>query len=194
MKIRLHDLRRLIREAVGSEDLAACVGTGGVLALYRPAELTSIMMSGDVDNLGSAIVGYLQVKPAPACDAWELSELWGPRYGEMLVDLAFVLSSDGRLVIDRQVVSDKASAMWRRIAEKVKVEPLPAGCETYHEDPSLNVIYVSGGDPGRLSALQTRHNEVMDELSGELNMPPKKLERSIIEAGWERFNASLPSR
>lgn len=183
-------IRQVLTEGL-TEDLAA-VRKGNALTLYRPATL---MSGGSFDD---AVVGHLQIKPAPDCgDAWELVEVWGPGYGDLLVNLAFAMSPSGKLIVDRQVVTPAGAKMWRRTTSSIEKEPLPATCKTSHQksgDEALNMIYVSSGDPGALSAMTARHAEVMDELSEKLDVPPKELESSLAGSGWNRFDASLPLR
>lgn len=183
-------IRRVLVEGV-TDDLAA-MRSGNTLTLYRPEVLKSGGSSED------ATVGYLQVKPAPDCgDAWELVEVWGPGYGDLLVSLAFAMVPSGKLIVDRQVVTPAGAKMWKRTTSAIEKEPLPSTCTTRHQksgDEALNMIYVSSGDPGTLNTLLVRHADVMDELSEKLDVPPKQLERGIMGSGWDQFNASLPLR
>lgn len=195
MKIRLGDLRRIIREAVGANgDLAAAVMTssgGGAAVVYRPDVLASALQGGSSPE--EAVVGHLRlIDMTKYCGAWEVSEMWGPGHGDMLMNVAFAMSPGGKLVMDRRSVSDKAEKMWSRWADRVEVDDMPEKCKTSHaKRPGLNKIYSSPGDPSRLAELKSRHQAVMDELSGEFGKSQVELEAVIFDAGWERFNGSL---
>lgn len=188
---------------MSDNDLAAFhIEKTNQLALYRSSSLNNVLSVPDLSNLMQAamdsqlVVGYLRIElPKDDCgDSMELTEIWGPGYGDLLVDLAFALSPSHSLVIDRKVVTDKGAGMWKRIASRVKVSPLPKTCSTYHKDPDLNVIYSSRGNPTVLRVLKARHDAAMNEASKDFNIPPKKIENVIMSAGWEHFNDTLPLR
>lgn len=208
MKIRLGELRRIIREAISGPDDLAVVVKNGVAVVYRPEALKSALLGATgvetpvsnprVEALISndAIAGYVKVlEPAEDCGgAWELGEMWGPGYGDLLMDIAFALSPAGKLVPDRRKVSVAAAKMLSRTTGRagVELEELPASCTSKHDKrPHLKKIYSSSGDPARLGAMKSNHQEVMDDLSKELGDPQKKLEAAILDAGWEKFNDSL---
>ena len=197
MKIRLGELRRVIHEAMGADDdLAAAVMIstgGGVVVVYKPDVLVSAIRDGSFP--ASAMVGYVRlINMTKYCGAWELSEMWGPGYGDMLTDIAFAISPSGRLVPDRMEVSTPAEKKWIRISQRgdVTLEDLPPKCKSGHDDrPHLKKIYSSTGDPVRLEAMKSRHQEIMDELSAELSISQEKLENIIIDAGASRFSGSV---
>lgn len=198
MKIRLGELRKIIREALGaSEDLAASVvrsGGGGVVVVYRPDVFLGSVLQGMLEPK-EAVVGYVRlIDMTKYCSgAWELNEMWGPGYGDMLMDIAFAMSPNGRLVPDRTDVSAAASKMLMRAAAggNVTLEDLPRTCKSHHDEDHLKKIYSSSGDRAQLEALKTRHQEVMERLSGEVNMNVQELEDIILDVGASRFSGSI---
>lgn len=191
MKMRLGDLRRIIHEAVGTnEDLAAAVMTssgGGAAVVYRPDVLVSALQGGSSPE--EAVVGHLRLLDMTKyCGAWEVSEMWGPGHGDMLMNVAFTMSPHGKLVMDRRSVSTAAERLWSRWADRVEVDDMPETCKTSHaKRPGLKKIYSFPGDPARLATFKSRHQAVMDELG----IPQDALETIIFDAGWEKFNGSL---
>lgn len=198
MKIRLGELRRIVREvAGGGEDLAAVVmlsAGGGVAVVYNPDVLLDSALRGALEP-AEAIVGYVRlIDMSKYCaGAWELSEMWGPgRRGDMLMDIAFAMTPNGRLVPDRMDVSPAASKMLRRASERgdVTLEDLPPKCKSHHDEDHLKKIYSSSGDPSRLEALKTRHRAVMEELKKQ-GVDTEELEATLLDAGPAKFSGSI---
>jgi len=204
MKIRLGDLRRLIRESLETVDLAAVKNVRGgeaTITLYRPSALRSVMEStvdlppsrghrlrGLIDEGG--VVGHLKVfGPVVECGgAWELSEIWGPGYGQLLANLAFAISN--KIVIDRGVVLSPGLTLWKKVTAAMTSEPLPSGCETDHTEDVLNRVYSSSGDPAALDELTSRHAALMLGLSEEFNVAPKWMEEDLVNAAARQFRAT----
>ena len=195
MKIRLGELRRIIREVVGGgEELAAAVmtsGGGGAVVVYKPDVLAAALRGGESPE--DAVVGHVRLIDMTAyCGAWEISEMWGPGYGDMLIDVAFTMSPGGKLVMDRRSVSVAAEKLWSRTAARVEVDDMPPSCKTSHDRrPGLKKIYSSPGDRPRLEAMEALHRDVMAQLSSELGKTQEVLETVVFDAGWEKFNGSL---
>ncbi len=208
MKIRLGDLRKIIREAlesVGAEELAAVKRQRGdhiTVVLYRPAVLRSALLS-TADQVvtpsknplteamkSGGTVGLVTVfRPRVDCGgAWELGEIWGPRYGRLLVDIAFGLSPSRKIVIDRTTVLEPGRDLWNRVTVGMKSEPLPLGCTTQHDDEVLNKIYIAPeGIMSPLEGLTAHHDDLMNKLSGDYNLQPKVIETAIVDAGHSLF-------
>jgi hypothetical protein len=209
MKIRLGDLRRIIREAleVGG-DLGAVKrarDNSVTITLYRPSVLRGVVeVSGNLPKVGSSnpvvkglidgggVVGHLKVfATRDDCGgAWELGEIWGPGFGRRLVDMAFGLSPTHKVVIDRSTVLPPGLDLWKRVTVGMKSEPLPPGCVTKHDDPVLNRIYSSSGDLSVLNAAVARHADLMDELSGTFDVAPRQMEDDVMDAGYAMFGES----
>lgn len=138
MKIRLGELRRIIREAIGgSDDLAVIVrsvsDTFIAAAVYSASTLFDVVRENvalppeaqaeTVDDLvelfmeRGVVVGYVKIgKPSEPCsDAWVVTGTWGPMMGEVVYDLALALSPTGRLVSDRGSVSGRARSRWEKM-------------------------------------------------------------------------------
>ena len=138
MRIRLGDLRQIIREAIGaSDDLATIVRsmsdtviTGVVYSVptlfdvvREHAALPVESQAETVDDLvalfrrSGIVVGYIKIgKPSEPCsDAWKVIGSWGPMMGEVVYDLALALSPTGRLVSDRVSVSGRARTRWEKL-------------------------------------------------------------------------------
>ena len=98
MKIRLGDLRRLIREALGGEDLAVYmwnssymtrVGSSSSsvkLVLYSPSELLGLDWENTFEIPKDVLKGYAAFgQPENPCHgAWEVSSIAGVGYGKLL--------------------------------------------------------------------------------------------------------------
>lgn len=209
MKIRLGDLRKIIREAleVGG-DLGAVVRSHSnsvTVTLYRPSVLRGVVkIAGNRPKVGSfnpvvkglidggGVVGHLKVF-APKVDcggAWELGEIWGPGFGRRLVDMAFGLSPAHKVVIDRSTVLDDGLELWKRVTAGMASEDLPSACTTRHTDPVLNRIYSSTGDLSVLNAAVAQHAVLMDELSGTFDVAPRQMEDDVLDAGYAKFGES----
>jgi hypothetical protein len=142
MKIRLGELRKIIREALSRSpeaDLAVIVRESTALnfvgaVVYSAPALIDVVRANaalppeeqaeSVDDLVSAfmdagvVVGYVKLnKPAEPCnDAWKVIGSWGPGMGAVVYDLALALSPTGRLMSDRFSVSPGARSRWEKIS------------------------------------------------------------------------------
>ena len=152
MRIRLGQLRRLIRESLETsgtsgapkEDLAAFRAVGRPssikLVIYDAAALTSPqaelkLASGSkvfqdfVRTTARGIVwihdpNYGMLKRGPCRGAWEVITSYYPGKGELLYKLAFALSPTGLLMSDRAEVSRGAQSRWRKISDTHSGLPL----------------------------------------------------------------------
>jgi len=172
------------------------------VVLYRPAVLRSALLS-TADQVmtpsknplteamkSGGTVGLVTVfRPRVDCGgAWELGEIWGPRYGRLLVDIAFGLSPTRKIVIDRTTVLQPGRDLWNRVTAGMESEPLPPGCTTRHDDEVLNKIYVAPeGITSPLEDLTAHHDDLMNRLSGDYNLQPKAMEAAIVDAGHSLF-------
>ena len=172
------------------------------VVLYRPAVLRSALLSTTdqvmtpsknplVEAMKSGgTVGLVTVfRPRVDCGgAWELGEIWGPRYGRLLVDIAFGLSPTRKIVIDRTTVLQPGHDLWSKVTMGMESEPLPPGCTTQHDDEVLNKIYIAPeGITSPLEDLTSRHDDLMNRLSGDYDLQPKVIEAAIVDAGHGLF-------
>lgn len=217
MKIRLGDLRKIIREAIGGPDvLAAAVRAHEDQAsavVYSPSALLSALRTEPFD-MGSVVRGYIQIsKPNKPCNgAWEVTSAWGPGIGEMIYDLGFALSPTGILMPDRLGVLPRAVARWEKQSGR-KMKALdnhkhpPKGTDPFHdkhhtEDPSddcrmnkdgfdfLNYSYeAQGGEKGMLKSMVTRHEEAMAGVSS-----PEDVEEALFDSARSKFREALTKK
>lgn len=136
MKIKLGELRRIIREAAGVEnlntdELAAMLtedAGGARVVVYHPIPIENMMRKspGDVfdrspdlmEKLKSYVVGWVQVvDPGPPCwDAKMIASIAGP--GKLMYGLAYALSPSGLLISDRESMTPVAISAWRNMSSK----------------------------------------------------------------------------
>lgn len=163
MKIRLGDLRRLIREALEGEDLALYVwklSAGFIkIALYSPAELLALDWRNRWELPKEILKGYAAFhEPDQPCnDAWEVTSIAGVGYGKLLYGLGYSLVPTGRLMPDRMYSSKRAKDAWGKQVGKLQSYPLddfyaPKEKQLTPDDPSddcdLQVPMKKGGpDP-----------------------------------------------
>lgn len=134
MKIRLGDLRQLIREALESSSLSLYVydeaGHTGApvkkVILYSPdeifADLTTFMKKSfllDEDPTG-IVKGYARFQqPENPCNgAWEVTSIAGRGLGKILYGLGYSLTPNHRLMPDRHYTSGEAKKAWQSAASK----------------------------------------------------------------------------
>lgn len=150
MKIRLGELRKIIREALDtSGGLAAVVRKSADVAstvVYSVDDLKSAVETGDDDLLAAfynnnVTRGYIHIaRPDKPCNgAWEVHGAWGPGIGETLYDLGFALSPTGFLMPDRLGVLPPAVKRWKKQSgrEMVALDDFrhpPAGDVLFHDE------------------------------------------------------------
>lgn len=149
MKIRLGDLRRIIREALGaSGGLAAAVRAYNVqasVAVYSTVDLLSTIELKPID-LSDAFYnnnvsrGYIRItRPDKPCNgAWEVTSAWGPGIGKTVYGLGFALSPTGLLMPDRLGVLPPAVAGWKKQSGRTMMaldnhKHPPAGTDPFHD-------------------------------------------------------------
>lgn len=125
MRIRLGELRRIIREALDEGGvLAAAVREHDDFAsaiVYSVNDLVSVVESEPTD-LSDAFYnnnvsrGYIRItRPDKPCNgAWEVTSAWGPGIGKTVYGLGFALSPTGLLMPDRLGVLPPAVAGWKK--------------------------------------------------------------------------------
>lgn len=136
MKIRLGELRRIIREAAGSaqlntDELAAMLtenDNGAKVVVYHPMPIENMMrkLPGDVVDrspelmakLKEYMVGWVQVvKPKDPCwDAMMIASIAGP--GKLMYGIGYALSPSGLLISDRDSMTNVAVSAWRNMSAK----------------------------------------------------------------------------
>lgn len=124
--------KRLLQESQPEEDLAAFTPeNGGRLSavIYSTSELSKRLRAGESIEVSSSVAvrGYVEVKLSdyPCNDSWEVKTSWGPGIGRIVYGLAFALTPKGRLMPDRDMVSDSAGESWRKASKKGLIaEPL----------------------------------------------------------------------
>lgn len=132
MKMRISELRDMIRKELGRDSLALYTHeetrhTPEVrVMLYSPDavldDFTTFMSKSflnDEDATG-VVKGYARFKqPDNACaGAWEVASIAGRGLGKLLYGLGYDLSPNGRLMPDRSYNSPDAQAAWARAAGK----------------------------------------------------------------------------
>jgi len=132
MKIRLNELRRLIREALSAEQLALYVydeqGRTPVkkVFLYSSREILSNIEGFkqepflyDEDSTG-IVKGYARFQqPENPCNgAWEVTSIAGRGLGKILYGLGYSLTPNHRLMPDRHYTSGEAKKAWQGAASK----------------------------------------------------------------------------
>lgn len=129
MKIRLGDLRSLIREALEPNRLALYTypedsrGRRVIkVVLYSPAEILSDVEKFkkesflyDQDDTG-IVKGYARFQePEHPCNgAWEVTSIAGPGLGKILYGLGYSLTPNGRLMPDRHYTTNAGKQAWSR--------------------------------------------------------------------------------
>jgi hypothetical protein len=162
MRIRLGQLRRLIRESIEISSLAALQphsGPGSArIVVYDAGKLKTELLSARnmeavEDAVGRAVRGYIWIRDPNqmsqkrgACrGAWEVVASYFPGGGELLYKLAFAIAPAGLLMSDREEVSPGAQSRWRKIADThhgeefddIKHRP---GHDNHTEDPNDDCV------------------------------------------------------
>jgi len=189
MKIRMGELRRLIREAFGGERLALYVWRFSSyikVVLYSPADLLALDWSERSELPTEVLRGYASFHETddPCNGAWEVSSIAGIGYGKILYGLGYALVPGGRLMPDREYSSKRAQGAWRKSTGKLRGFPLDDVEDPQTEDPNddcavrlsvkkggpdpvLDVAYEGPRvDPG---PMQQVHQETLEELMEILN-------------------------
>lgn len=210
MRIKLGELRRIIREAAEvGKDLAAVTEKhlGGFKAtVYDPVKLEDLLLdspkivfTGGPDALKSCIVGRVRIgKPDEPCwDAMTISSIAGP--GKLMYGLAYALSPSGLLISDRESMTSDAVSAWKGMADKgtrgkKKLDnvtepetPEPEDDCKVRPEEFLNYAYeAEGWEQEILRSLQDEHERLAKRIcQGDLTR--SVLELSIGAAGHSYF-------
>jgi hypothetical protein len=168
MKIRLGDLRRLIREALEPNRLALYTYPDDArgrrvikVVLYSPTEILGDVEKFkkesflyDQDNTG-IVKGYARFQePEHPCNgAWEVTSIAGKGLGKILYGLGYSLTPNGRLMPDRHYTTNAGKQAWSKAATKLNGLPLDDEIGSLTpEDPEddcelQNPIDAGGPDP-----------------------------------------------
>ena len=211
MKIKLGELRRIIREAAGvGKDLAAVVdenSSGFKATVYDPVKLEDLVLdspavlSDGPTALKGCIVGRVQIiKPQEPCwDAMMISSIAGP--GKLMYGIAYALSPSGLLISDRDSMTSDAVSAWKRMSTKGtrgrkkldNVFPPHATPETEDDclllpDEFLNYAYESEGwEKETLQSLQVEHERLVKRLTTGGKLSKLHIELAISSAGFAYF-------
>ena len=221
MKMRMGELRRMIREGVGGERLALYVWRFPSyikVVLYSPAELLALDWLERSEVPSSVLRGYASFHEtdAPCNGAWEVSAIAGIGYGRVLYGLGYALVPGGRLMPDRHYSSKRAQGAWTKSVGKMRGFPLDDVNDPQTEDPNddceVQVSVKKGGpdpvldvayegpavDPG---PMQQVHRETLEELMEILNAAggeygnvgevEKELGYMLKDASGEYFQAEF---
>ena len=201
MKIRLGELRRLIREALEGEELALYIWrypSHVKVVLYSPSELLGLDWENTFEIPKSVVKGYAAFRQTdnPCNDAWEVSSIAGIGFGKLLYGLGYALVPGGRLMPDRHFSSRRAKDAWTKSAGKMKGLPLDDvnspktkdpndDCEVQvptgkgGPDPVLDVAYEGPKvDP---SPMVRVHEETIDKLTKIYNDLGDEMTREEVE-------------
>ena len=210
MKIRLGDLRRLIREALGGEDLAVYmwnstyktrVGSSSPsvkLVLYSPSELLGLDWGNTLEIPNYVLKGYAAFgQPENPCNgAWEVYSIAGVGYGKLLYGIGYYLSPLGRLMPDRHFTSSIAKRAWAKSAPKMngftlddvenpKTPEKKDDCEvrvpTEKGGPDPVLDKAYEGPPVDPGPMVDRHEETVDKLTKIFNDLGDNLSRQDVE-------------
>jgi len=189
MKIRMGELRKLIREAVGGERLALYTrrrSSSIKVVLYSPADLLALDWGKKFKLPTEVLRGFASFHKAedPCNGAWEVEAIAGIGYGKILYGLGYALVPGGRLMPDRNFTSKRAKGAWMKSLGKVRGFPLDDVNDPQTKDPNddctVRVPVKKGGpdpvldmayegpavDPG---PMQQVHRETVEELMRILN-------------------------
>jgi len=217
MKIRLGELRKIIREAVGvGEGLAALVteDLGGFKATVYysvPVEKMFRKSSGDVIHqspelmakLVANVVGRVQViEPMEPCwDAMMVASIAGP--GKLMYGVAYALSPSGLLISDRDSMTSQAVAAWRNMAAKgtrgkKKLDDINPPHETPEPEDDcvlrpegfLNYAYeAEGWEMGTLETMRDEHESLVARVTKDGVLSRDEVEKALTKAGLSYFQA-----
>jgi hypothetical protein len=205
MKIRISELRQLIREALEGEELALYIWRHPSyvkLVLYSPAELLALDWEDRFELPSEILKGYASFNQTdnPCNDAWQVSSIAGIGYGKLLYGLGYSLVPSGRLMPDRHFSSKRAVNAWTKSSGKMKGYPLDDvenpktskkedDCEVQVStskggpDPVLDVAYEGPKvDPTSMMSLHRKTVQelmyVLNDISDEL-MGPEEVENVL---------------
>ncbi len=225
MKIRLGELRRIIREAaagssLNTDELAAMLTEddgGAKVVVYHPMPVENMMrkLPGDVVDrspelmakLKEYMVGWVQVvKPKDPCwDAMMIASIAGP--GKLMYGIAYALSPSGRLISDRDYMTNAAFSAWRNMSAKgtrgkkkldnvnAPSTPEPVDDCAVLKDDFLNYAYeAEGWEMGVLETMSDNHEAVIARVTKNGILSRDEVEKALDTAGlsyWRtRFRAS----
>ena len=212
MKIKLGDLRRIIRESIGGgKDLAALVdetSNGFKATVYDPVMLEDLVLdsprilSDGPTALKSCIVGRVHVvDPGEPCwGAMKVASIAGP--GALMYGVGYALSPSGLLISEREpesMTSDAISA-WRGMAAKEdrgkkkldnindpQTPPTEDDCDLRPEE-FLNYAYeAKGGEEATLQSMRDEHERLVKRLTSDGKLSRLIIELAISSAGFAYF-------
>ena len=214
MKMRLGELRRLIREAVGGERLALCVSETSdriKIVLYSPAEVLApgadVGKLTDSAALRSAVRGYAVFKRpkeslGPCNDAWYVSAIAGVGYGADLYGFGYSLVPSGRVMPDRIYSAPRAVNAWTKAGKKTDPEgnpvlrklPLDDIDEPVTPDPeddcTLQVPRTRGG-PDPILDIAYEGGAAAKDPTPYVRVHEEVLDRLPDDVPGDRFEAAL---
>ena len=218
MRIRLGELRRIIRESIDvGKDLAVAVEEaprGFKATVYDPVVFEGLVLdSPDVliappGALKNCVIGRVQViKPLDPCwDAMSVASIAGP--GKLMYGVAYALSPTGLLISDRDSMTDDAVSAWRRMAVKstrnrkklddifAPQTPEPEDDCTLLADEFLNYAYESEGwEMETFNSLKSEHERLVKRLTSGADVSREAIERCLLAGGHayfqKQYNAAL---
>ncbi|NBW12293.1 MAG: hypothetical protein EBR82_30105 [Caulobacteraceae bacterium] len=164
MRLRLGQLRRLIRESLEVSSLAAfrphsgpgsarivvydvdlILRAGAAWEMEGPAAFGRLLRGGARGYIWIRDPNQMSEKHGPCRGAWEVVTSYFPGGGDLLYKLAFAIAPNGLLVSDRKEVSPRAGERWRKISKTHSGLPLddkthPPGHENHTEDPGDDCV------------------------------------------------------
>ena len=215
MKIRLGELRKIIREATEvGKDLAAVVdetSNGFKATVYDPVKLEDLVLdspailSDGPAGLKGCIVGRVHiVKPAGPCwGAMKVASIAGP--GALMYGIGYALSPSGLLISEREpeAMTTASISAWRRMAAKNdrgkkeldslypphRTPSTEDDCELRPEE-FLNYAYeAKGGEAALLQSMQDEHERLVKRLTSGGDLSRLHIELAISSAGFAYFQA-----
>lgn len=216
MRIRLGELRRVIRESLHDgppdvEDLAAYVSDGEsgsrVVTIYDVGKLLGGAVAEEDSGTVAAkkvVVGYVVVVPSrhPCNGAWEVKYSAGPGYGKLVYGVGYAATPNNMLIPDREHVSPDAYRGWKTQQEKPGVEKAPLDYYKSPRTPDPNddceVHFRFDTDCGDRSAEPLNYSYVGPSwgkrVLSELEDMHREVMRKMANDGRpaEEFEASLP--
>ena len=154
MKIRLGDLRKMIQDSLGGDQLALYTWKNSPsnvkVLLYSPSELLSLDWSERYELPKEVVKGYASFRePDEPCNgAWEVSSIAGIGHGKTLYGLGYYLTPNGRLMPDRMFSSKRAKEAWTKSSGKMKGFPLDDIKDPQTEDPNDDCVLQVPSDKG----------------------------------------------
>lgn len=162
------------------------------------------------------VVGFVCVSPPknPCWNAYEIKAIAGP--GRLVYPVGYATSPSGRLISDRERMTDLAISAWGNMASKNTRKALrlddylhrhdPEDPNDYHtDDPAddcelrkedfLNFAYESDGtEEGLYNGLVNTHNQEISDLKLSYKGHPllEDFENLMTNAGWDFFDIKTP--